>query len=118
MYYRTIVRIVSAEQPARPVSGIRVSLFDHDTFLKDDLLGTGTTDAAGEASIQYNSDQFVDVDDRLTGVFPDLYVVIHGAGDEVVLSTREEMVRNTPRKEITVALTADQEQRARAGGAA
>ncbi len=105
MYYSTVVRVVR-EGTEEPVAGARVSLFDRDRFLKDDLLGEGDTNAQGEVRFDYNSEDFVDLDDRLTGVFPDLYVVVHAADGSAAVTTRAETVPNTPRKSITVTVPA------------
>ncbi len=111
MHYTTIVRLVAAEDPERGLSGIQVGLFDRDLTSRDDALGTAVTDASGEARFEYTSEQFVDLDDRVQGVFPDLYVVAFGANGEKVVTTRDETVRNTPRKRITVPVTAEQASR-------
>ena len=105
MYYSTVVRVVR-EGTEEPVAGAKVSLFDRDRFLKDDLLGEGDTNAQGEVRFDYNSEDFVDLDDRLTGVFPDLYVVVRAADGSEVVTTRAETVPNTPRKSITVTVPA------------
>jgi hypothetical protein len=106
MYFTTVVKVVSAEDPSRGIAGVSVALFDRDTFTPDDKIGTGTTDASGEARFEYNSEQFVDIDDRLGGVFPELYAVVYDAAGKVVHSTRAEAVDNTPRKSLTVTLPA------------
>jgi hypothetical protein len=111
MYYTTTVRLVAAEDPERGIPGVQVSLFDRDTFSRDDVLGTATTDASGEARFDYSSEQFVDLDDRVGGIFPELFVVAYARDGEKVVSTRSDAVDNTPRKRITVAVTAEQAAR-------
>lgn len=53
------------------------------------------TDASGEVRFDYGSEKFVDSDDRIRGVFPDLYMVAYGPGGEKVITTRDETVRST-----------------------
>lgn len=108
MHYMTTVRLVAADDPERGIAGVKVALFDHDTISRDDSLGTAVTDTDGEARFDYESEEFVDLDDRIQGVFPDLYVVAYGPDGEKVVTTRDDTVRNTPRKRITVAVTAEQ----------
>ena len=103
MNYSTIVRVVR-EGSGQPVAGARVSLFDRDHFLKNDVLGTGETDARGEVRFSFTSDDFVDLDDRLTGTFPDLLAVVYAAdGSEVA---RNDVVPNTALKILTLTVPA------------
>lgn len=105
MYFTTVVHL-SAAETRQPLAGVKVSLFDRDLFSPDDALGTETSDAKGEACFRYSSDDFADLDDKLRGEMPDLYVVVHGADGSKLFSTRSETVENTPRKRIAVALDA------------
>jgi hypothetical protein len=105
MHYTTVVKVVE-EGSNRPLSGLQVSLFDRDTFSRDDLLGTGQTDPGGEVRFDYDSSDFVDLDDRLGGIFPELYAVVYRADGEELYSTKADAVDNTPRKYITVAVPA------------
>ena len=105
MHYTTVVKVVE-EGSARPLPGLQVSLFDRDTFSRDDLLGSAETGESGEARFDYKSEDFVDLDDRLGGVFPELYVVVYGADGAQLHSTKADAVNNTPRKFITVSLPA------------
>lgn len=105
MHYTTVVKVVE-EGSNRPMAGLHVSLFDRDAFSRDDLLGSADTDAEGEARFDYSSDQFVDLDDRMGGVFPELYVVVYSAEGAQLHSTKADAVDNTPRKFITVSLPA------------
>lgn len=116
MYFSTVVRVVAAGS-TRGITGAKVSLFDRDAFTPDDLLGTGTTDANGEVRFEYTSDQFVDIDDKLGGVFPELYAVVYDAAGQVVVSTKEDTVDNTPRKYMTVTVPADLAGRLEGGAA-
>jgi hypothetical protein len=106
MYFSTVVRVLAAGS-GRGIAGAKVSLFDRDAFTPDDLLGTGTTDGSGEVRFDYTSEKFVDIDDHLGGVFPELYAVVYDAEGRVVVSTKDDTVDNTPRKFITVAVPAD-----------
>lgn len=106
MHYSTIVKLVSADNPQQGIAGVKVSLFDRDTFTPDDLLGTGTTDEAGEVRFDYSSSKFVDLDDKVMGIFPELYIMAYDQAGERVVSTRSQSVDNTPRKRIMVPLPA------------
>ena len=106
MHYTTLVKVVE-EGSGRPLSGLKVSLYDRDTFSRDDVLGSGDTDAAGEARFDYSSEDFVDLDDRLGGIFPELYVVVYRPDGTQLFSTKADAVDNTPRKFITVSIPAD-----------
>ena len=105
MHYTTVVKVVE-EGSNRALPGLKVALYDRDAFSRDDLLGSSDTDAEGEARFSYSSEQFVDMDDRLGGIFPELYVVVSRADGTRLLSTKSDAVDNTPRKFITVTLPA------------
>ena len=107
MYFTTTVKLVTDESSSQPLAGVHVALYDRDTFTRDDLLGTQVTDGHGEARFEYTSDNFVDADDRMTGQMPDLYVVVYDADNRKVLSTREDVINNTPQKSITVRVDRD-----------
>lgn len=107
MQYTTTIRLVVAEAPDQPVANAQVALFDRDRVTRDDALGTATTDGNGEASFHYSSDRYVDLDDHVGGVFPDLYAVVYDANDQVVLSTRTDTVPNTPIKRLTIPVPRD-----------
>lgn len=107
MQFTTTVKLVLADNPAEGLRNVRVALFDKDRFTRDDTLGSATTDEQGEARIQFTSEQFVDVDDRLVGEFPDQYAIVYDAEDQEVLSTRAEVVENTARKRITIPVGRD-----------
>jgi hypothetical protein len=104
-HYQTVVRVVDGGS-GRPLAGLEVSLFDRDRFSADDLLGSGTTDASGEVPFEYHSGHFADLEDRVSGMLPDLYCVVRLRGSEVY-STRTEAVDNTPRRLIEVSLPAE-----------
>lgn len=103
MHFTTIVKLVLEDSTDTALANVKVALFDRDLISRDDPLGTAVTDEEGEARFQYTSEQFVDLDDKLTGSeFPDLYAVVYDSHGEVVLSTRRDVVPNTARKKITV----------------
>lgn len=105
MLFTTTVKVVLAEDRSHGLANVKVSLFDRDTFSRDDLLGTGTTDAHGEVEFQYHSEDFQDVEDRMRESFPELYAVVHGAeGSEQVATTRDHAQGNYVRRVITVAV--------------
>ncbi len=106
MNYATTVRVV-AEGSHRPLPGLRVSLFDHDRFSSDDLLGTGTTDAAGEVEFAYDTRDFADLEDRISGSLPDLYCVVYAADGSRIFSNQGYALDNTPRRLIAVELPAE-----------
>ena len=106
MNYETTVRVV-AEGSRRPLPGLRVSLFDHDRFSKDDLLGTGTTDAAGETHFEYHTKDFADLEDRISGSLPDLYCVVYAADGSELFSNQPQALDNTPRRVMMVELDAE-----------
>lgn len=116
MYYTTVVKVVADESPERPLSGLEVCLYDHDLFSADDLLGKQVTDGNGEARFQYTSDNFVDMDDRVRGQLPDLYVVVNGSDGKQVASSRAEMIENTPQKYMTVRVSAGEANRPASAG--
>lgn len=106
-HYTTVVRVV-AQDSGRPLAGLHVSLLDHDRFSSDDLLGTGTTNAAGEVLFEYTSAQFADLEDRASGMLPDLYCVVRTAASGAqIFSNRADALDNTPRRLMEVAIPAD-----------
>jgi hypothetical protein len=106
MQYTTVVKVVE-EGSNRPLAGLQVSLYDRDSFSRDDHLGTGESDAGGEVRFDYRSEDFVDLDDRLGGIFPELYAVVCRPDGSQLISTKADAVDNTPRKYITVAVPAN-----------
>lgn len=107
MHFSTTVKVTLAESATTGLQGVKISLYDRDRLTKDDFLGSGVTDENGEVHLDYDSSQFVDLDERLTTEMPDLYVVVQDAQDQVVVNTRAETLPNTPRKRITVAVPRD-----------
>lgn len=106
MFYTTTVKVV-AEGAGKPLSGVKVSLYDKDRLSKDDLLGTADTDEGGEARFRFTSDQFDDEDQVLRGQFPDLYAVVHAPDGSQACTGRGEVHDNLPRRHITITVPAD-----------
>lgn len=104
MRYVTNLKLVIAGSYEVPLPNVKVALYDKDRLTRDDLLGTGTTDAEGEARFEFNTEHFADLDERLTTELPDLYAVVYSANDEKVLSTRAESIPNAPLKRLVVRL--------------
>lgn len=105
-HYTTAVRVVD-EGTGLPLADLRVSLFDSDRFSSDDRLGTGTTDAGGEVHFEYTTNQFADLEDRMSGSLPDLYCVIQAADGSEIFTNRPQALDNTPRRRIDVLLPAE-----------
>jgi hypothetical protein len=101
MHYTTTIRVV-LEGSSSPLSNVKVALYDRDRLSRDDLLGTAHTDTNGEARIQYNTEDFSDIEDSLRNSMPELYAVVYDDKDEVVVSTRSEASENNPRKQVLV----------------
>lgn len=107
MRCKTTVKVILADAPTEPIAGAKVKLFDRDTVTDDDLLGTETTDDRGEACFNYDTEDFLDLDDRMGGDAPDLYAVVYDANDEVVVSTRADTVTDRHLKHLTVRVDRD-----------
>ena len=102
MRYTTTVKLVLAESPDSPVSFVKIALFDRDRITPDDMLGSSRTDEQGEARIEFTTDQFEDVDEKLGGDMPELYAVVYDYRDQVVWTTRDAAEINFARKQITI----------------
>lgn len=101
MYCKTTVKVVH-DGLGDPLPGATVSLYDRDWLTPDDLLGTEITDASGQACFSYPAEAWIDLDDRIGGNAPELYVVVHGCEGEAIVNTRAEAVSNRHRRRITV----------------
>ena len=105
MILATRVKLVLAENPANGLEGIKVSLYDRDIGDPDDLLGTDITDENGEILFSYDSSLFMDEDDlpdwKIESL-PDLFIVVYSNKEEIVLSTRSEVVSDKLQRIITV----------------
>ena len=102
MRFTTIVRLKIDDENARPLSGVKVALYDRDRITSDDHLGTEVTDEAGEAVFHYSTEDFYDLDERFGGEFPDLYVIVYAPSGEQVFSTRADAIENTAARHMEV----------------
>jgi hypothetical protein len=107
MRYTTTVRVTVDEPSAQPLAGVKVALYDKDLFSRDDHLGSGVTDARGEARIQFTTEDFDDLEDRAAGELPDLYAVVYGPDGAEVVSTRSDVLDNNTAKIIQVRIAPD-----------
>lgn len=94
MEYRTRVKLYVADAPTEWISCAIVCLYDRDRLSRDDHLGINVTDVYGEASFRFTDEEFLDVDDRIGGVLPELYVKVFDSAGECVVSTRAGAARN------------------------
>lgn len=94
MEHQTTVKLFIEEDPAEWISCAIVYLYDRDRLSRDDHLGMDITNHFGEATFRFTNEEFVDVDDRLGGSLPELYVKVFDAAGECVLSTRASAVPN------------------------
>ena len=104
MEFETKVKLFVDGSPAEWIACAVVYLYDRDRLSKDDFLGMDITDQYGEATFRFHSDQFADVDERLGGALPELYVKVYGRDDELVLTTRARARRNVVPDLIRVAV--------------
>lgn len=108
MQHRTTVKIyIEDSSPTEWVVGAIVCLYDRDRLTRDDHVGTDVTNQYGEATFRFPDDRFLDVDDRLGGRLPELYVEIVDAQGECVISTRASAVRNAVPSLIRVPVDRD-----------
>jgi hypothetical protein len=94
MEFRTTVKLFVEGSPSEWIPNAIVCLYDRDRVTRDDHLGTEMTDVYGEATFRFAAEDFMDLDDRVGGALPELYVEIYGTGRERVLTTRAEAVSN------------------------
>ena len=88
MEYETKVKLFVEGSAGEWIACAIVYLYDRDRLSADDHLGMGITNTYGEATFRFSADEFVDVDDRIGGALPELYVKVFDAKGECVLSTR------------------------------
>jgi hypothetical protein len=94
MVYETKIKLFVAESPAEWIASAIVCLFDRDRLSSDDQLGMEITDTFGEATFRFAAADFLDVDDRIGGALPELYVRVYDSAGECVLTTRAGAERN------------------------
>jgi hypothetical protein len=105
MFMTTRMKLVLDEKPERPLSAVKVALYDRDEAGPDDYLDSGVTDPQGEVLFKFDSDQYTDAEDnpswRLDSM-PDLYVVVYDAQGRKVWTTRSQVVRDKLPKRFTI----------------
>lgn len=92
--YHTKVKLFIEDAAGEWIVGAIVCLYDRDRVSRDDYLGTDSTNMYGEANFRFTSAQFLDMDDRVGGSLPELYVKVFDTHGRCVLSTRAEASRN------------------------
>ena len=95
MEYQTKVKLFVEDAVADWIVGAVVCLYDRDRLSRDDHLGTSVTNTYGEATFRFTANDFLDMDDRLGGSLPELYIKIFDTDGQCVLSTRGEVIRNS-----------------------
>jgi hypothetical protein len=94
MEFHTKVKLVVEDEPGEWIVGAIVCLYDRDRLTRDDHLGTNVTNAYGEAAFRFSTDDFLDLDDRLGGALPELYIEVFDADGNRVVSTRSDAMPN------------------------
>lgn len=118
MRFTTTVRVLAEDTSAEVTAGFKVELFDKDRFSSDDLLGSGTTDAGGEAVFRYTSEDFVGLEERVMGEsYPALYARVYAPDGTLVATTRAEAQRNAAAKMLVVRIPAATAAAPQAAGA-
>lgn len=92
--YSTTVKLFVDGSPTEWLACAIVYLYDRDRVSRDDFLGMEITNEYGEASFSFRAGEFHDLDDRLGGALPELYIKVFGRDDRLVLSTRALARRN------------------------
>ncbi|HET7274239.1 MAG TPA: hypothetical protein VFI91_03630 [Longimicrobiaceae bacterium] len=107
MDYETKVKLYIDGAPAEWVACAIVCLYDRDRISRDDRLGMDITDVYGEATFRFSADDLLDVDDRIGGQLPELYIQVVDSNGDCVLTTRATAERNTVPNLIRVAIDRD-----------
>lgn len=94
MEYETTVKLFVDGAPTEWIACAVVYLYDRDRVSRDDFLGMDITNEYGEATFHFSSPQFLDLDDRVGGNLPELYVMVFGRDERCLLSTRAVAERN------------------------
>jgi len=105
--HETKVKLFIEDAPTEWVACAIVCLFDRDRISRDDRLGMDITDVYGEATFRFNSDDLLDLDDRLGGPLPELYVEVIDSAGNCVLSTRADAATNAVPDLIRVPIDRD-----------
>ena len=95
MPHETTVKLFVEDAPTEWIACAIVCLYDRDRLSRDDHLGMDITNSFGEATFRFADDEFLDVDDRIGGALPELYVRVFDSAGECVLSTRADAERNS-----------------------
>jgi hypothetical protein len=104
MGYTTTVKLFVEGSPNEWIPNAIVCLYDRDRLTRDDHLGTEVTNVYGEATFHFTEDDFLDLDDRVGGALPELYVDVYGTGRDRVLTTRATAMSNAVPDLIRVAV--------------
>ena len=107
MQYETMVKLFVEEDPAEWIACAIVCLYDRDRLSRDDQLGMDITNSYGEATFHFSENDFLDLDDRVGGALPELYVRVYDSAGECVVSTRADAERNTIPTLIRIAVARD-----------
>ncbi|CAN5889518.1 MAG: hypothetical protein H0W11_07475 [Gemmatimonadetes bacterium] len=95
MEYETKVKVFIEDSPMDWIVGAIVCLYDRDRISRDDHLGTDVTNIYGEATFRFTTEQFMDLDERIGGALPELYVKVFDSEGDCVVSTRAQAVSNS-----------------------
>lgn len=107
MEYSTTVKLFVEGAPAEWLPCAIVYLYDRDRVSRDDFLGMEITDEYGEATFHFHAEQYVDVDDRVGGPLPELFIKVFGRDDRFMLSTRAVAQRNQVPRLIRIGVARD-----------
>lgn len=94
MEYETKVKLFLADAPGEWIACAIVCLYDRDRVSRDDPLGMSITNSYGEAVFRFHADEYLDVDDRIGGSLPELYVKVFDSEGDCVVTTRADAVPN------------------------
>jgi hypothetical protein len=94
MVYETTVKLYVEGAPTEWIACAIVCLYDRDRLSRDDHLGMDITNPYGEATFRFEESDFLDVDDRIGGSLPELYVRVYDSAGACVASTRAGAERN------------------------
>lgn len=92
--YTTTVKLYVEDSPSEWIPCAMVYLYDRDRVTRDDFLGMEMTNEYGEATFRFRTSDYLDVDERLGGALPELYIKVYGRDDRFMLSTRAVARRN------------------------